>query len=288
MKTRLLVCDLDNTLYDWVAYFVPSFYAMVDEVIRLTGCDREQLLDDFRAVHRAHRDSEHPFALLETAVIRQHYGNRTVAEIAKQLDPAFHAFNSSRKHNLKLYPGVRRALDELRHANVVLVAHTESKLHAVVDRLTRLDLTNYFRHIYCRERSKPVFGGISDEASWLKNFPMDRVRELSHHQRKPDPSVLVEICERENLSTGDAAYVGDSLVRDVLLARLAGSCAIWAKYGTAHTRDEYQKLVRVSHWTEEDVAHERRMGEQARDTRPDYVLEHSFDEILGPLLGDTV
>src|SRR5262245_37086316 len=140
-KTRLLVCDLDNTLYDWVAYFVPAFYAMVGEVVRLTACDRERLLDDFRAVHRAHHDSEHPFALLETPVIREHFGKCTVEEIARELDSAFHAFNSSRKHNLKLYPGVRIALNELLDAGVVLVAHTESKLHAVVDRLTRLDLT---------------------------------------------------------------------------------------------------------------------------------------------------
>lgn len=285
MKTRLLVCDLDNTLYDWVAYFVPAFYAMVDEAVKITGCDREQLLDDFRTIHRTHQDSEHPFALLETAVMRQHFHGRSITDMAQALNAAFHAFNSSRKHNLKLYPGVRHALDELLSAGVVLVAHTESKLHAVVDRLTRLDLTRYFQHIYCRERSQPIFVGTSDEAKWLADFPMDRVRELSHQQRKPDPSVLLEICSRECLSPRAAAYVGDSLVRDVFLAKQACSFAIWAKYGTAHARDEYQKLVRVTHWTDEDVVRERKISEQAKDSQPDYILEYSFDEILVPILG---
>jgi FMN phosphatase YigB (HAD superfamily) len=54
MRFKLLICDLDNTLYDWVAYFVPSFYAMVDKVVELLGCDRERLLDDFRKVHQRH------------------------------------------------------------------------------------------------------------------------------------------------------------------------------------------------------------------------------------------
>ena len=35
-------------------HLVPSFYAMVDEVVTITGCDRETLLDDFRRVHQAY------------------------------------------------------------------------------------------------------------------------------------------------------------------------------------------------------------------------------------------
>ena len=50
VSKRLLICDLDNTLYDWVSYFVPTFYAMADEVVRITNCDRDRLLDDFRLI----------------------------------------------------------------------------------------------------------------------------------------------------------------------------------------------------------------------------------------------
>src|SRR4051794_31349072 len=70
---RLLVCDLDNTLYDWVSYFVASFNAMVDAAVEVMGCDRDELLDDLRAVHQRHHDSEHPFALLEAETVRKHY-----------------------------------------------------------------------------------------------------------------------------------------------------------------------------------------------------------------------
>jgi FMN phosphatase YigB (HAD superfamily) len=101
---KLLVCDLDNTLYDWVTYFVLSFYAMVDTVVQITHCDRETLLDDFREVHQRHADAEHPFALLETETIRNLYKNTSTQDILKALDPAFYAFNSARKHNLHLQP----------------------------------------------------------------------------------------------------------------------------------------------------------------------------------------
>lgn len=279
MNPRLLVCDLDNTLYDWVGYFVPAFYAMVDEVVRLTNCDREQLLDDFREVHRRHHDSEHPFSLLETQTIRTRFSGKSEKEIAQILDPAFHAFNSRRKQSLKLYPGVRAGLDALVRDGVILVAHTESKLFAVVDRLRRLELTEYFRRIYCRERPNSKHPNPDIGVSWLQDFPMHKVVELSHHQRKPGPDVLLEICRKEGVLPNQASYVGDSMARDMLMAKQANVCAIWAKYGASHRESDYDKLVRISHWTEDDVKREKTLKERAKHIRPDHVLERGFAEI---------
>jgi len=280
MTKRLLVCDLDNTLYDWVSYFVSAFYAMVDEVVRTTNCNRDRLLDDFRTVHRQHHDSEHPFSLLETQTVQELFPRQSRKEIARQLDSAFHAFNVSRKESLHLYPGVREGLEELRRSDFVLVAHTESKLYAVVDRLTRLELTGYFRRIYCRARPDSEHPHPETADRWLRRFPMERVVELSHHQRKPDPDVLLEICRDEGVLPEQAAYVGDSVARDILMAKTARLFAIWAKYGASHQAADYAKLVRISHWTAEDVAREKELNERARTVKPDYTLENSFDEIL--------
>lgn len=280
MNKSLLVCDLDNTLYDWVEYFVTAFYAMVDEAVRVTGCDRERLLDDFRAVHREHHNSEHPFSLLETQTVQELFPGRPRKEIAKQLDSAFHAFNVSRKETLRLYPGVREGLELLYQSGMILVAHTESNLYAVVDRLTRLDLTKYFRRIYCRERPSTEHPNPNTADKWLDQFPLDRVVELSRHQRKPNPEVLLEICDREGFLPSETAYVGDSMTRDILMARTAGVFAIWAKYGASHRRETYQQLVRVTHWTEDDVAGERESSERAQRVKADYILENGFNEIV--------
>ncbi len=282
MNTKLLVCDLDNTLYDWVGYFVPAFYAMVDEVVSVTGCDREQLLDEFRAVHRHHHDSEHPFALLETPTILRLYTGLTRQQTAEKLDSAFHAFNSSRKKNLQLYPGVRESMEALSRAGCVLIAHTESKLYSALDRLTRLDLDNHFKRIYCRERPQSQHPDTGAGKRWLSRIPLQKVTELSHHQRKPDPDVLLEICRVERVSPADAAYVGDSMARDILMAKAANVFAIWAKYGSRH-QDQYEKLVRVTHWTDDDVTREKTLAAKAAAIRPDAVLQESFSEILGAL-----
>lgn len=281
---RLLVCDLDNTLYDWVDYFVTAFYAMVDEAVRITGCDREQLLDDFRTVHRKHHDAEHPFALLETSTIAKIFPGQSRRQVARQLDAAFHAFNTTRKARLRLYPGVRETLDVLSSSDIKIVAHTESKLYGMIDRLSRLNITHYFGRIYCRERPRAEHPDPTSGSRWLSQFPLHKVVELSHHQRKPDPDVLLEICRREGCSPEESAYVGDSMARDMLMARMAGVSAIWAKYGTSDRKESYEKLVRITHWTEEDVVRERQASAMARGIQPDFVLELQFSEIAGVLL----
>ena len=279
-QIEVLICDLDNTLYDWFAFFVPSFYAMVDTVVEITDCDREKLLDDFREVHQKHHDSEHPFSLLETSTIQKLFGNSTKREIAEALDPAFHAYNSKRKENLKLHHGVKRTLEILERSDIRLVAHTESKLYPVVDRLRRFDLARYFSRIYCRERSLSDHPFPENSANWLADFPMEKVVELSKHQSKPNTDVLLEICSKEGFKPEEAAYIGDSMARDMLMAKGARVFAIWAAYGANHDPDQYARLVRITHWTKEDVDREIELKEAARKLEPDFIAEDSFADIL--------
>jgi len=279
---KILVCDLDNTLYDWVDYFVSSFYAMVDVVVELTGCNREILLDDFKKVHQHYHDSENPFSLLETATIARLYPNKGNSELKKLLDPAFHAFNSTRKRSLALFPGVKETLDVLDSSGIKLVAHTESNFYAVADRLRRLSLTNYFLKVYCRERpsNNHPDGEISN--AWLADFPMEKIKELTRHQKKPDETILLEICSSCGIAPEHTAYVGDSMARDVLMAKKAKVFAIWAAYGARHDSSEYEKLVRITHWTSEDVEREKQIAKQAESIRPDFIAERFFSDILQP------
>lgn len=280
---RMLVCDLDNTLYDWVGYFVPSFNAMVEAALPIIECDREKLLDDLREVHQRHHDSEQPFALIETSVVQRRFAGMSLAEMATALDPAFHAFNSMRKRTLELNPGVMEGLSVLHRAGLILVAHTESRLYGAFDRLLRLEILQYFRKVYCRERPTSIHPSETASAAWLKRIPMHLVRELAHHQAKPDPDVLLEICRTEGVDAPDAAYVGDSIARDILMARRAGVFAIWAEYGAKHDHRLYADLVRVTHWTPDEIAREEKLRVEARSIRPDYTASSSFLEVLTAL-----
>lgn len=279
-RGKLFVFDLDNTLYDWVGYFVPAFYSMLDVAVQIIGCDRDELLDDFREVHRRFHDSEHPFSLLETNVVKKRYAGLTRGEIAKKLDPAFYAFNVQRKKNLQLYPGVIDVLSGLERNGHLIVAHTESRLFAVVDRLRRLNIDKYFKAIYCRERPRSLHPNPDAAARFFRDFDLRKVRELAKHQRKPSRDVLLEICEREGIDPIYGVYIGDSLARDMYMAKMAGLLSVWAKYGTNHQNDLYEKLVRISHWTEEDIERETYLRQVSKNINPDIVLDDRLSEIF--------
>src|SRR5216683_3756818 len=123
---KLLITDLDNTLFDWLSSFVPAFYAMIEVAAKILSIDQEQLLDEMKAVHQRYHNSEQPFALLETQTVAHKYPHATELARKDLLAEAFRAFNEVRKSNLKLYPGVRETLKEIRKTGCIIVAHTEA------------------------------------------------------------------------------------------------------------------------------------------------------------------
>jgi phosphoglycolate phosphatase-like HAD superfamily hydrolase len=92
-----------------------------------------------------------------------------------------------------------------------------------------------------------------------------QTRHTPPGELKPNPRVLLDIIQAVGSSTGRCAYVGDSLFKDVAMAREVGVFDIHAKYGESQRREEYSLLRHVSHWTEADVQREKTVIERDRD-----------------------
>jgi FMN phosphatase YigB (HAD superfamily) len=268
---RLLVLDLDNTLYDWVGFFVPSFYRMVEVASELLNVEREQLLSDLQVVHQKYRNSEQPFALLETNSVAIAYPNKTRAELAATLDTAFHAFNKTRKELLKLFPGVKETLEKIKLTGCPIVAHTEAVVSNSLFRLDALSLRQEISRLYAPD-SKGL-GHPTGKEPYTKLAGGDFLRLLPSDHRKPDPTVLRDIMADYGVSAMETLYVGDSITRDITMAKHAGTHAAWAKYGTRYDRNLWDKLVRVTHWTPEDVAREVELRKESESIRPDSELD---------------
>lgn len=281
-QVELVVFDLDNTLYDWYSAFLPAFYSMVDVACSLLACDREALLDELKAVHIKHHDVEHPFSLLETPTVQSLIDKKGQKQVRDLLDPAFHAFNKERKQHLSLFPGVLDTLNELRSRSIRLIAFTDSKYYAALGRVNRMGLTDHFSRIYCRERSKSILPQTAQD-SYAKF--VDKVRELPPHETKPDPRVLSDIARHEDASLSGMAYIGDSIAKDVVMAKRAGCFAIWAEYGATIDQALYASLVRISHWTAEDVEREKKYAAEAKLIAPDFICRNSLAEVLTILTG---
>ncbi len=266
-RIELLVTDLDNTLYDWVGFFAKAFTAMIDVAVGLLEVDREQLLDELKRVHQRHHDSERAWSLAETETVIRRWPRASFEERRKALDPAFHAFNRVRKDRLQLYPGVAETLETVSRLGVPIVGHTEASAINALTRVEKLELSDLLTRLYAADSGQAV------------GDARVRVVPVPRAIHKPDPRILLEVCDEMGVAPERALYVGDSLSRDVGMARQIGMHAAWAAYGTRHDPHDWATLVRITHWTREDVARAQRAQELFGDSEPDVTLER-FDELL--------
>lgn len=103
-------------------------------------------------------------------------------------------------------------------------------------------------------------------------------RSIGRGRLKPDPQILNQIIEEVGATVETSTYVGDSLYKDVAMAKDAGVFGVWAEYGEARGQPGYDFLREVSHWTPEDVEKDRLL--KAKDVVADAILREGFFELV--------
>lgn len=276
---RLVVTDLDNTLFDWLEIWHAAFSAMLERLSEDSGVPRGILEAEFKEVHQRHGTVEYAFAIEELPSLRlAAHGS----DVVRRFDAAIQAFREQRRVYLRLYPEVDSTLRTLRQQGCGLAAFTESLAFYSAYRIRKLDLDLLLDALYSpADHDLPE--GQSRER--LRSYPDDhyRLRNTLHHhtpagERKPNPDILLSIIRDLGADPESTVYIGDSLAKDVSMAQDAGVIDVWAAYGYAPNRAEYKLLRRVTHWSKQDVDRERLLS--SKDVRPTYVLEQSFAELL--------
>jgi len=274
---KLLITDLDNTLYDWVSFYAQSFSAMFDKLVDILDVSRDELTNDFKNVHLKHGNSEYPFATLELESVKRKFNGVSKEIILSELDEAFHAFNSVRKRTLNCYPGVLDTLEELKSRGIVIVGHTEAPIRNALFRLESLGLKKYLKHLYA---PKDRYYSDLDKNSkdWVESYG-DFIFQLDEAEKKPNPYLLNDICSREGVDLKDAIYVGDSIIKDISMANNAGIESILALYGKQHNIEYWNVLVSITHWSDDDVLRESKLKELYSHVIPTYSID-KFSDVL--------
>ncbi|MCM1134316.1 MAG: HAD family hydrolase [Clostridium sp.] len=242
---KLVITDLDDTLYSWIGFYIPAFYKMAGELARLLDVSEDELIEEYRQVHREANSVEPPFAALRLPTVKKKFAGDTAEEIGKELDSAFHLFNSERKRLLKLYPGVEEALQYLAQRKITVVGYTESAEENGYYRLERLGIADYFKEVY-------VSASYGERPGKRPKSPKTHIVS----EKKPNPDLIIEICKKENITPSETLYMGDSLSKDMLMAKKAGVRSVWCHVPNDNPPDLYEKLVRISHWSQEDFSRE--------------------------------
>jgi phosphoglycolate phosphatase-like HAD superfamily hydrolase len=277
-ETRVLIVDVDNTLFDWFAVWHASFSAMILEVEKISGIEREKLYPEIRAIHQRVGTSEYSLLLSEIPSLVAKYGKDSVLN---EMGPAIDAFRNARRKTLKLYDTVADTLLEAKSAGTKIVAYTESQAFYTSYRFKKLGLDTLVDILF-----SPPDHQIPDGTSLLSmRAKPPSAYEFAHTKHfftpkgelKPNPKLLGDILAEVGADARECIYVGDSLFKDIAMAKDAGVLDFHAEYGASHSREEYQLLVGVTHWNDEDVEFEKRI--QQRDVAPTYRLSKTFGEL---------
>lgn len=277
----VLITDLDNTLYDWLRMWHRAFSTLLDQVVLQSGISREILIAEIRSVHREHGTSEYAFLLQELPSLRWLHPGIEPAEIPQLYRGAIEAYREARRAELRLYPGVKETLAQVKKRGTLVIGHTESRAFYTSYRIRRLGLDGLLDSVF-----SPADHGVpAISLDEVRSYPPAEYElKDTHHVllpeglHKPDPQALQLILSQIGTEPASAIYVGDSLARDVQMAQAAGVADVYARYGDPVRRPEYDLLRQVTRWSDEQVASERRL--HVSEPSPSYTLNLGFTQLF--------
>ncbi len=246
---RAVVTDLDNTLYPWVDYIVPSLEAMVASLEQTTRRPRIDIIQSLKAVYARHDSNEYPFAIQESALF-QPYESDFDSFDALVVRPAQRAFAEARRRYLAPYPTVRATLLALKERGIPVVALTDAPRNAVEYRVRLLELDGLLDALYTL-RSYRLPRNVNPEirrrdAAGYYNLKQTRVVELPRAAEKPAPAGLRRILRDLGLEPSEVLYVGDNVKKDMALAEACGVLGVWAEYGSYISAEYRDRLAVIS------------------------------------------
>lgn len=277
-EARLLVVDLDDTLWTWFEPWHAAFSALLRELVKLSGVDEAELRRAIRPIHQRHGTSEYSWLLDELEILTPAVPDGI--SFQDYYDPALHAQNKARKAATQLYPTVLESLQKLQHIGTTVVAFTESLAFWTDRRVQQTGLDGLITEIYSSpDHDSPKFVDVQSRRLYDSDtyeLKQTRRRHLPIGTTKPNPRVLGEIISNYRVEVGETVYIGDSLMKDVAMAQSAGAIDALAVYGSKFADPRYELLQSVSHWSDAAISQEQ---DRERQPRPSIRLDQ-FVEIF--------
>jgi len=250
---RLVVTDMDNTLYSWVNYIVPAVEAMVEAVCRATGFPKIKVVQSLKRVYEKHESNEYPYALQESSLFEEFPDFGSFDKLV--ILPAQMAFSQARRRYLQTFPQVIETLAALRERKVPVVALTDAPRNPAEQRVRQLKLDEHFAALYTlpafefpsTKQGTPLVSKVIVEKRERGEYEAKcPVYELPRDYEKPNEAGILRICRDMGVSPSECLVIGDSLHKDIAVAKKVGAVDAWAEYGTYYSREYRERLDIVS------------------------------------------
>ncbi|HIH37385.1 HAD-IA family hydrolase [Candidatus Woesearchaeota archaeon] len=218
---KALICDVDNTLTDFIGMKKRCCTAAIEAMRRhgLTLSVDDALQNIFRIYDEEGWEEQEVFQKL----IEKYHGKPDYRILAAGIV----AYRNARPFALVPYADVREALEMLRAGGIKLAVVSDAPRLKAHIRLETIGLIKYFPHI----------------------ITYDDTQKL-----KPDEAPFRLALERLGISPTEALFIGDNPGRDIVGARTVGMKTCWARYGCAwecedpkadYTADSFRDVLLV-------------------------------------------
>lgn len=259
MAQKLLITDLDDTLYSWVDYWSPCFRAMVHALSRETKIEEDILINDFKNIYSKHKSLEYVQTVQDLESIK------TFPESEKRrlVELAHTVFGQTARRNLKLYKNVKETIKWLTVFNIKIIGITNAPLITAMGRLRNLGLSKLFDGLAAFEgyevlpfetSNQSLQRGLKNKSERIENARY-KVWAFSESETKPSPKGYLRILEDMQVSPNNAYVVGDSLHKDIAPAAQLGMTTIHVTYNESYPVNpkNIDTLYKVTHWSKERI-----------------------------------
>lgn len=287
---KLIVTDIDNTLFDWVDYYANAIPPMLKEVESITSIPYSQLAKEASVVFSEH-SIEYPFVVQELPSVVDFCDHDVDKMLQQVAEPSRAAFKDAAAAHLIPYKKVIYTLDILSkaHPEIPIVALTDAPRYIAMWKLNKLGILHYFDAVFGLEDPiLPVdkYHRVKVDSEVLMkhlrkhNFDFKgKVRILPDEYEKPGvkgfKSILVEY---DIDDPQQVLWIGDNVTKDIALGKKLGVVTAWAKYGATHSKKTLKMLQDFA--PSDNMERHSNMHQLTAETpQPDVVLE-SFDQIL--------
>ena len=294
-RVKLLVFDIDNTIFDWVSYYVNAFSALLLKLEEIIHVPYLQLAGEAKDVFHAQRSIEYPFVVQQMPSVLNFYGADIDRLLTEAVEPTRLAFNAVAREHLKPYPEVVSTLQEMRgtYPGIPFVVLTDAPRYVAMWKLNKLKILNLFDAVYGLPDPKlptSTHHGrvLVDPEILLKHLRQEhfnyqgRIRILPEDYEKPGTKGLKTVLIDYELDGSaedrrQVVWVGDNLRKDIGLGRALGVVSVWAKFGIDVSAELKTRLLDFS--PDGNVKKNVYLDPQSQDApQPDFIIE-SFGQI---------
>lgn len=280
---KVLLLDLDNTLYDWVAFFAPAFRGMCQTLSEMSGLPTSVLYSEFRQIFARHGTVEYTFALQELPSLVAMHPHCSQAELVNTYRAAIDVFQHRRRTYLKPYPHVQQGIQILHRVGYEVYGVTDGRRFQAESRLRQLRLDHYLDGLWCvADHAVPeakTMASIRRKTEDSYRSDLRSVFILPPGLRKPSTGVLDFVVSSLGIQYESCIFVGDSLAKDVAMAQAAGVYDCWAEYGSRVSALDFGTVVRVTNWPRRAVEDALRPSPDRLRVHPSYSAS-SFDQVV--------